>query len=141
MGLPDRFVARSNEVRLSREELLGARVVRNPEASEEKKEDGSIVLSYPVELTGFMKLLHRFSSKRNEKLARRVELDKAGTEVWRLADGAHTVGDIAVQVAVSYQVPDEEAEKSTAVYVRMLAERGLVQLVIGEPSDGATGEK
>ena len=80
MGLLDRFVAPSNEVRLTREELLAAKVVRNPEAGEERKEDGTVVLSYPVELKGLMKILHRFSSRKNEKLVRRVELDKAGAE-------------------------------------------------------------
>ena len=140
MGLLDRFVTSSNEVRLTREELLAARVVHNAEASEDRKEDGTIVLSYPVELKGFMKILHRFSSRKNEKMMKRIELDKAGAEVWGLADGTNTVCDIAVKMAEKYQVPTEEAETSTATYVRMLAERGLVQIIIGETSSGS-GEK
>jgi hypothetical protein len=139
MSLLDKFIAPPNEMKLTREEVLAALVVKNLSAGEEKRADGGVVLSYPVELTGIMKFLHRFSSKKHDKLTRRVELDKAGADVWRLADGSHTVSDIAANIAGSYHVPAEEAEKSTVIYIRMLAERGLVQLVIGEEPQ-AVGE-
>jgi hypothetical protein len=123
----ERLFSKRRQALLTREQVLGARPVRNGEAAEEARGDG-LILSVPVELGWFMRLLWRMSSKAGSEMRRRVELDAAGKQVWRMCDGARTVGEIARRVAETYNVSLDEARASTVLYIRLLAERGLVAL-------------
>jgi len=96
----------------------------------------AVVLTYPVEPTGVTKFLHRLASPGRRELRRRFELDAAGAKVWKLCDGAHSVSGIVAFVRDAYDIPREEAEQSCVLYIRMLAERGLLVLDVGERADG-----
>ncbi|MBN1807755.1 MAG: PqqD family protein [Planctomycetes bacterium] len=137
MSLLERIFTRggADTVSLSREQILAARPTPNPDVTMSRTSSESVVLTYPVEASGITKFLQKFSSSRGQ-LARRFELDNAGAEVWDLCDGRHAVDDIISFMRDKYAISRDEAEKSSVLYIRMLAERGLLVLDLSDGPDG-----
>jgi hypothetical protein len=54
--------------------------------------------------------------------------NSVGTRVWDLADGTHSIAEIASIIAAEYAVTPSEAEQEVSRFVEELVERELVTL-------------
>ncbi|HUB05400.1 MAG TPA: PqqD family protein [Myxococcales bacterium] len=50
------------------------------------------------------------------------------TEIWQLADGRHSVAQIVDRITEAFDVERPQAERDVVEFVRLLDERGLVEL-------------
>lgn len=53
-------------------------------------------------------------------------LNPTGTRVWQLADGTHTVEEIALALTQEFEVDYTEALASTQQFIALLEEKGLL---------------
>ncbi len=56
-------------------------------------------------------------------------LNELGSQIWTLADGTHTVAEIAVLLSESYAVDRLQAEADVLEFVALLEEKGVLSLV------------
>ena len=131
------------ELKLDREEALAAIPVRNPHVQSEQEGEG-MLLSYELEPTRAVRavtwFMNRFGKGAPPSL-RKVELDKVGRHVWEMCDGEHTVRDVATSISKNFRVPGHEAEHSTVLFLRTLASRGLIALLVKREQEGEGGEE
>jgi len=59
------------------------------------------------------------------------ELNETAALVWKLADGAQTVEEIAAEIAAEFDVSSESAQRDVAELITQLAERQLLADVVG----------
>jgi hypothetical protein len=119
--------------------------VRNPAIPFEFTEEGAR-LEVPLRQSGAMRILFRiarFGARMPVREKKTVELDRIGAFIWERCDGEHSVKDLARELARRERMPAREAEHSLALFLKMLAERRLLLLGIGEggPADADRGEK
>jgi hypothetical protein len=55
-------------------------------------------------------------------------LNEVGAHIWSLADGAHSVREIAAAVCRAYDVPSATAEADTLKFLAELQQKGLIVL-------------
>lgn len=114
---------------LTREQSLGARPVLNRLVKVERSEDGNVILQIPRRDSALARLLAKvFKMSPYRQLA----LDQIGTFVLELCDGEYTVRQIVDKLAETYTLSRREAELSLGEFLRMLARRSLIGLVIEE---------
>ena len=77
----------------------------------------------------------RFLSKllRMEDMERRIALDEIGAYVWDMCDGETTVRTMIGRFTDKYKLNRKEAEVSMVEYLRTLAKKGLIGIIV--PSD------
>ncbi len=63
-------------------------------------------------------------------IERRFELDELGSFVFRLIDGQRTVAGIVEAFREQYRLNRREAELSTVSFLRMLAQRRVIAVVV-----------
>ncbi len=56
--------------------------------------------------------------------------NEVATEIWQLADGRHSVAQIVDRITEAFEVERPRAEKDVVDFVRLLDERGLVNLEV-----------
>ena len=116
---------------LTREQALSARALRNPDLEATRDEKGVVSVTIPRRDTWWIRMMARISSVPKKRI---VTLDEVGTEVWDLCDGEHETGEIIRDFAVRHQLSRKEAEVSVVTYLRDLARRGMIILVVPESS-------
>ena len=67
---------------------------------------------------------------------KRVGLDEIGSYVWELCDGKNSVRSIVGRFQKKYKLNRKEAELSMLNYLKMLAKKKLIGLMIKEPQQG-----
>jgi hypothetical protein len=112
---------------LDRQESLSARPVLNRLVKLERDEDGNIILQVPRRDTAMVRWVCRTFRLPPYK---RVALDELGTFVIEHCDGEHTVGDIVDKFAKRFRLNRREAEVSMSTFLRDLARRAIIGLVI-----------
>lgn len=113
---------------LSREESLSTRPVLNPVVRLEKAGDGNVVLQVPRRQTALVRTVSRFYRM---PPYRKVALDELGTFVIELCNGKHTVGQIVDKFCERFDCRyRRDAEESVAAFLRKLATRSVVGLVV-----------
>ncbi|HVT12962.1 MAG TPA: PqqD family protein [Fimbriimonadaceae bacterium] len=106
-----------------------ARPLRNPDV-EELRLGESVTLTGPAVLKG---LLGKIVSKATTKpVTKQYELEEIGAFVWSQIDGRKSFDGIAKQLQAKYKMNRMEAEASLDAFLRMLAERGLITLLVKE---------
>ena len=63
---------------------------------------------------------------------RRVSLDGVGARIWRLCDGHKTVEDVIDAFARNYDLTFHESRVAVTGYMKMLIQRGVLAVVVGE---------
>ena len=116
--------------KLTREQSLASVPVRNAAIREECREDGTLLLRVPIRRTGVWKALGRVLNV--PEADRRVELDELGTFVWELCDGKTDVRAIIERFSRRFKLNRKEAEVSMVAYLRTLARRRLVGIMVAE---------
>jgi len=113
--------------RLTREQGLTGKPVRNPELEVERNDAGEIELKLPRRRTWWLNLMAKLGSVPEY---RTLTLDRIGSTVWDLCDGEHTVKDLIGRLADEHKLSRKEAEVSLVTYLRQLAQRGVIALAI-----------
>lgn len=85
--------------------------------------DNLAVITIKKNFSKFEKFLHRII-KGPEEL--RIPLDRYGTTVWGLCDGAHTIKQICDVLWERYHEEIEPVEKRVPQFIAMLRARGLI---------------
>ncbi len=119
----DSFLVSRKRKRLTREESLNARPVRNPEV-EWTERDGEVLLRVPLPKGKWMPILKSVSGAPQRE--RKVQLDELGSYVWARCDGERTVLSICEALCDDYKLSYREALVSLTTYLRQLGKRGLV---------------
>lgn len=125
--------SRRRPVRITREQALYTRPLRNPELEVRRTERGEVSLKLPRRRVWWLNLLAKLGSAPDY---RTLTLDGVGSSVWDLCDGEHTVKDLIGKLAEEHQLSRKEAELSMMTYLRQLAERGVIVLVVEPEKEG-----
>ena len=115
---------------ISREQLLQAKPVRNPQAQLTEMANGNLELAVPFEKPRGL----RWFFKGQKVLKRRFELDRLGKKVWELCDGGHTVRELIEAFTESEGLNLREAEVSMITYLEVLGKRGIIFLAVSNPA-------
>lgn len=117
---------------LDRDDSLSAKPVLSRLVKVERADDGNIVLQIPRRDNAMVRAVSRVF---HVTPYRKVALDQVGTFVIELCDGKHTVRDAVDKLAKRFKLNRREAEVSTSTFLRSLARRSIIGLVI-EGDDG-----
>ncbi|MBI2297604.1 MAG: PqqD family protein [Armatimonadetes bacterium] len=126
MRLPDlqKIVGRRRrDARITREEAFSARPLRNPAIVWEQQDSGLVLLTVPLEVKPWMRLLRYVIQVPTE---RRVELDEVGSDVWLWCDGESSVKELTARLAKAHQLNAREAEVSLTQFLQTLAKRRFI---------------
>jgi hypothetical protein len=113
--------------RLTRQQSLNARPVRNPAVQARKLDNGDAELTIPRREDWLGKLLSWVFYIPKE---RRVILEGIGAEVWELCDGEHNVTQMIALLVKKYKLSSREAEASLVEYLRSLGKRKLIAFAL-----------
>jgi hypothetical protein len=125
--------------RLTREDSLGAVVVQNQRLRVERSAEGVITLYAPFQAPPFIQRIARWFGAPARAGEAKIELDEIGSFVWDLCDGTRTVREMVAGLAEKYKLNRKEAEAALISFLRTLAGRNLVAIVIlkrEEPGNG-----
>ncbi len=114
----DNFLVSRKRKRLTRQESLDARPVRNPDV-EWTERDGEVLLHVP-----WAPVLRSASGAPQRD--RKIQLDELGSYVWTRCDGERTVLSLCESLCDDYKLSYREALVSLTTYLRQLGKRGLV---------------
>ena len=93
-----------------------------------------VVLFVPVARPAWLRAVSFLLPLRNEK---GFALDQLGLEVWLACDGARSFETIVLEFAARHQLRFHEARAMVAQFLRTLAQRNLVALVVPEEPEVA----
>jgi len=123
------FRRKSKKAPLPREQSLAARPVLNPLVKLERDEQDNVILQVPRRDSAMTRFMARFYRMPGYK---RVALDELGSFVIELCDGRNTAGDIIDKFAKRFKLNRREAELSMVEFMRSLARRSIIGLVIDQ---------
>lgn len=129
-------LGRRRRQRLTPEQILGSRPVRNQNLRTEELEDGGLRILTQRRRDWWVKLLSAFFPVPRE---RRVELDSVGKQVWGLCDGEHTLREMIEEFQRVHKLTRAEAEWSLRNYLRDLGKRGLVGFAVDKMGESRSG--
>ena len=101
--------------------------MRNPEV-QVSLNDGCATLRGPANFSGLFGRLMARSVK--DPVYKTFELEEVGTFVWNLIDGKRTFSALSKSLQKEYVMGRLEAEASLEAFLGMLAERGLVTMMV-----------
>ena len=113
--------------RVTPEQVLGSRPVRNENLSVEETEGGGLRIAARRRDDWWIRLLNVVLPIPRE---RRIELDVVGRQVWELCDGEHTLRDMIEVFQERHKLTRMEAEWSLRNYLKDLGKRHLVGFVV-----------
>jgi hypothetical protein len=119
---------------LTREESLDSRPIRNPKLQYDRSEDGTVVLRVPPNPAPWARFVARILKVQD--MERRISLDELGSYVWEQCDGETTVRKIIARFAKRFKLNRKEAEVSITQYLRTLAKKGLIGIMVPRPNAG-----
>lgn len=117
----------------SREMLLAARPLRNPNITEKEISGGGLELTVSLPRS---RLFRWLSGGRNDPIVRRYQLDSIGTETWRMIDGRTTIMTMIEHLASAHGMKPRQAEAAVLTYLRTLAQRGIMMLALPHEPPG-----
>jgi hypothetical protein len=126
---------RKKTPKLSREESLGAKVVRNPEVNERTTDAGNLELTITLQRARWTRLL---GQSPDIPVVRKYELDGMGRYVWEQCDRPATVEQLIRRFSKDHRINLREAEISVSSFLQMLMKRGLIGI---RPAKSPTKEQ
>ena len=124
-----RFEKNAAAIGLTRAEALECTPAKSRQVKETILEDGNLLLDYTVSVRPwFSGLLKRLGAGTDGRIAKQLQLDELGTQVWGLVDNRRTVRQIVQEFARSHRLMEREAEVAVTRFLRELGKRGLVGL-------------
>jgi hypothetical protein len=113
---------------VTRQEQLDARPIRNTLVTWEKS-DAEITLFIPVQRQKRIEFLAKLLKVPESD--RQIQLDEVGSTVWELCDGEHDLNTMINVLTKEYKLSRREAEVSIREFLKMLAQRNLIGLLVG----------
>lgn len=113
-----------DKLKITRQEMLEAVPIRNPEARVEALDDGHTIVRIPVRPRRIVRWLVRDDPRR--PALRSYELDPLGSRVWELCDGRRDVRRLIEEFARQNKLNLREAEVSMLAYLKTLTSRGML---------------
>jgi len=120
-------VLRRRAPRLTPEEVLRSRPVRNQGLRAEALEEGGLRVIGLRREAWWVRLLNLVVPIPRERI---VELDEVGRELWDLCDGEHTLEELIETFVDRHRLTRAEAEWSLRTYLRDLGKRGIVGFAV-----------
>ena len=117
--------------RLSREDTLKAKPVKNEVVKERKEEKGETVLVIPRKKVRWVGVLSRIFYIPPEK---KISLDEIGVWVWSRCNGNVSVINMIEELSRQFKINRKEAEVSLLNYLKKLSQKRLIGFVIANPS-------
>jgi hypothetical protein len=118
---------KSRATPLDREDALSARPVLNRLVKTDRDAEGKLILQVPRRDSALVRTVTRWFQVPPYK---KVALDELGTFVIELCDGEHSVRDVVDKLAKRFRLNRREAELSTTDFLRTLARRSIIGLLI-----------
>ena len=118
---------RRKTARLTPEQVLSSRPVRNENLTTEELYDGGLQIITKRRERWWVKLLGVVIPIPTE---RRLEVDVVGRQVWDMCDGEHTLKDMIETFQDEHKLTRTEAEWSLRNYLKDLGKRGLVAFAV-----------
>jgi hypothetical protein len=115
---------------LTRDQSLSAVVVPSPSVHATRDERGLISLEVTLPTTPLIERLSKFLGAGGQAAKRKIELDEVGSFVWEMCDGRTPVHEMIARLAAQYKLNRREAEVSLTTFVKTLAGKGLVAIVV-----------
>lgn len=120
---------RKSQPALTREQSLAAVPVRNQAVTASEEASGEICITIPRREAWWVKLLSKmFYVPKHKKMS----LDELGSYVWELCDGKNSVRAVIEKFRFRYSLNEKEAELSMVAYLKQLAKKGLIGLLLEE---------
>lgn len=127
---------RKKDRAVSKELLLAAQPLRNPNVSEKVLAEGGLELTVALPRG---RLLRWLSGGKKDPIIRRYQLDSLGAEVWTMIDGRANVGAMIERFAAAHQMDASQAESAMLEYLQRLAQRGIMVLALPSEDHGQSG--
>ncbi len=125
---------RRGKPRLTPEEVLLSRPVRNEALKTEDLPDGGIRITVERRREWWVRALAVVLPIPKR---RPIELDEVWRQVWDMCDGEHTLRDMVKAFQARHKLSRAEAEWSLRTYLRDLGKRGLVAIAIQKTRQNA----
>lgn len=108
-------------------ELKSLKPVRSPGVEAVENEDGTVVLTVPLEYTGrgFWAAVARAAKTTD---SRQFELEPVGAFVWEMCDGKHTFEGISRKLRERYKMTRLESDAALGAFLQTLGRRRLITL-------------
>ena len=124
-----RFEKHAAAIGLTRAEALDCTPEKSNQVKETVMEDGNLLLEYTVSVRPwFAGMLKRLGVGTDGRIAKKLQLDELGTQVWGLVDNHRTVRQIVKEFARCHKLMEREAEVAVTRFLRELGKRGIVGL-------------
>lgn len=127
--LAKRFFDRSEPIEPAA--LRRSKPLRNPAVTHKRAEDGSLLLTAPLELQG-RGVAGMLAKWMNAPAHRDFELEPVGAFVWNLCDGRHTFEGISKGLREQFKMNRVDADAALLAFLQMLSQRRLIMLTIGK---------
>jgi hypothetical protein len=116
---------------LTQEQMKKAKPERNPEVTEARNPDGTVVLTAPLILQG-RGVMGWMARRMKVPDTKSFELEPIGAFVWDLCDGKHTCDAISRKLRERYKMNRLEADAALTAFLQMLGQRRLIALKMGK---------
>ncbi|MEM3658117.1 MAG: PqqD family protein [Candidatus Hadarchaeum sp.] len=118
------FFKKQQPPKVSPERLYRSTPVVTPGIQYEEDSKGIITLLIPI--------------KEDDKVIRtmKIKLDAIGSKVWKKIDGKTSFNEICQWMKSEFLITEKEAEVSLSMFIKSLADKRLVALVLPPPKPG-----
>ena len=131
MNLIHRFLLerkiKKSGLKLTREDLLRSRPVRNSLVKWNESENGEVSLIVPQKKTLWVRILSAISMLPRSRV---VALDELGSLVWTMCDGHNSIDSIVKTLRHKYKLTRKEVDASLLAYFRKLGKRGIIAFAV-----------
>jgi hypothetical protein len=118
-------------IKITKEQMLGARPKRRPGVEVEETDEGELVLTISYNPSLGLKILARLFFVPTTRI---LTLDRIGSEIWGMCDGERRIEDIVSEIARRYKLNRREAEVAIITYIKKLGDKGALDLVMDPAS-------
>jgi hypothetical protein len=121
------ILSRRSTPSITREQMMNGKPIRNEELIVERSEDGEVTLKRARRNVWWLNMLAKVSRLPEYQT---LTLDRVGSSVWDWCDGKNSIGDVIAMLAKEHKLSRKEAEVSMLAYLKQLAQRGVIAVVI-----------
>jgi len=124
---------KQNRPEVSRRQSLASVVVPNEAIPVTRGSNGLVSFEVTFAPSPLLDRAARFLG--GSTASRKIELDEVGTFVWDMCDGETTIREMIDRMSEEYTLNRREAEVSLTAFVKMLAGRQLVAVLVPRSPD------
>lgn len=126
-----KLLRRKKEPKLTREQVMRSRPLRNALLQWETNDEGKVVITIPRRKDWLARIATIFFAVPSTRQL--VLDDEVGSSVWQACDGEQTIDGIVKLLCQRYKLTRKEAEVSVTEFLRQLGRRRLVGFAVEKP--------